>query len=78
MTINDNHIMANTGKVFRRISDGLVYGNEIYLGYTYYINEEKLDTPHLEVPEDFEEIDDMSEITAEEALQIITGQDEKE
>lgn len=78
MIINDNHIIADAGKIFRRIADGFVYGNEIYLGYTYYIGNEKLEQPHLEVPEDFEEIDDTSEITAEEALRIITGQDETE
>lgn len=55
---NDNfHIIAEEGKVFKRKSDGLIFGEEIFLGYTYYINGEKLDEPHLEVPEDFEEVD---------------------
>lgn len=52
-----NIIKANKGKVFRRIVDGQIYGNEISLGYTYYIDGVKLDKPHLDVPEDFEEID---------------------
>lgn len=53
-----NIIKASEGKVFRRKSDGFIYGKEISLGYTYYINNQKLDEPHLEVPEDFEEIDE--------------------
>lgn len=55
---NESHIIAEDGKVFRRKSDGFIYGNEIYLGYTYYIDGKLLDEPHLEVPEDFEEIDE--------------------
>lgn len=58
MKINDNKITAEIGKVFKRISDGLIYGNEIYLGYTYYIGGVKLDEPLLEVPEHFEEVDE--------------------
>ena len=54
---NSKHIIADEGKVFKRISDGFIYGKEIYLGYTYYIGGKKLDEPHLEVVEDFEEID---------------------
>lgn len=76
MKIQDNHIIADAGKVFRRIADGFVYGSEIYLGYTYYIGGVLQDPPHLDTPEDFEEIDDTEEITDTEALQIITGQNE--
>lgn len=36
----------------------MIFGNEIYLGYTYYIGGVKLDEPKLEVIEDFEEIED--------------------
>lgn len=54
---NSKHIIADEGKVFKRKSDGFIFGNEIYLGYTYYIGGKKLDEPHLEVVEDFEEID---------------------
>lgn len=53
---NDKHIIADDGKVFQRISDDLIFGEEIYLGYTYYIGGVKLDEPKLEVPEDFREI----------------------
>ena len=51
-------ITAETGKVFKRKSDGIIFGNEILLGYTYYINGQKLSEPHLEVEDDFEQIDE--------------------
>ena len=54
----DNIIKANEGKVFRRISDGQIYGKEIILGYSYYINGIKLSTPHLDTLDDFEQIDE--------------------
>ena len=56
--LNNNHITAEEGKVLRRISDGQLFGNEIYLGYTYYLSGEKLEEPLLELPEHYEEIDD--------------------
>ena len=56
---NSKHIIADEGKVFKRKSDGFIFGNEIYLGYTYYLNGEKLSEPKLEVIEDFEEIEDI-------------------
>lgn len=58
MTIKDNIITADEGKVFVRKEDGMKYGKEIVLGYTYYIGGVKLDEPHKDVPEDFEEIDE--------------------
>jgi hypothetical protein len=51
-------IKASEGKVFRRISDGFIFGKEIKLGYAYYINGKKLEKPLLELPEHFEEIDE--------------------
>lgn len=57
-TSNAIHYIADEGKVFKRISDGLVFGSEIYLGYTYYIGGVKLSEPKLEVIENFEEIED--------------------
>lgn len=56
---NKAHWIADEGKVFKRISDGFIFGNEIYLGYTYYLNGEKLSEPKLEVIEDFEEVEDI-------------------
>lgn len=55
--LNNRHLIAEEGKVLRRISDGWIAGTEIYLGYTYYLNGEKLEVPLLELPEHFEEID---------------------
>lgn len=54
---NPSHWTADEGKIFKRIADGLEYGEEIFLGYTYYINGQKLPQPKLEVIEDFEEVD---------------------
>jgi len=54
-------IIADEGKVFRRVESGEIYGEEIYLGYSYYIGGVKLDTPHLDAPNDFEEIDESIE-----------------
>ena len=53
-----NIIIAQEGKIFRRKSDGMLFGKEISLGYTYYINGQKLAKPFLELPEHFEEIDE--------------------
>lgn len=73
MIQDGNHIIADEGKVFRRISSGEEFGKEIYLGYSYYIGGVLQDPPHLDVPEDFDEVDDEEELTAEEALNIVTG-----
>lgn len=56
---NKAHWIADEGKVFKRISDGFIFGNEIYLGYTYYLNGEKLSEPKLEIIDDFEEVEDI-------------------
>ena len=50
-------ITAEEDKVFKRISDGHEFGNEIWLGKAYSIGGVKLDTPIDELPEHFEEID---------------------
>ena len=52
--LNNRHILADEGKVLRRISDGQLFGNEIYLGYTYYLSGEELPEPLLELPEHYE------------------------
>ena len=49
-------IKAQTGKVFRRIHDGFVMGNEIYLGIDYSTGE-----PREDKPEYYEEIDELIE-----------------
>lgn len=50
-------ITAEEGKVFRRKGTEDIFGEEIWLGYSHYIGGVKQDPPHLDVPEDFEEID---------------------
>lgn len=65
--LNNRHITAEEGKVFRRISDNQLSGSEIYLGYTYYLGGEALVEPLLELPEHFEEVDD----PAEEAIVLL-------
>ena len=49
-------ITADNGKIFRRISDGQEFGQEIWLGKAYTIGGVKLETPIDELPEHFEEI----------------------
>lgn len=56
--MEDRIIKASEGKVFRRKSDGFIFGREIYLGYMYYIGGKKLDEPLMARPEHFEEIDE--------------------
>ena len=66
MIIKNNHITADTGKTFRRISDEQIFGNEIYLGYTYYLSGRKLGEPLLELPEHYEEIDQQNDLSESE------------
>lgn len=73
MKYEDNRLIAEEGKVLRRIADGFIYGQEITLGLTYYIGGKRKRPAHQDVPEDFEEIDDETELTDAEALKIITG-----
>lgn len=55
-------IIADEGKVFiRKGNENYIYGNEIWLGQSWYINGVKLDEPHLDVPDDFEEINEPNE-----------------
>ena len=56
--MEDRIIKASEGKVFRRISDGFIFGKEIHLGYMHYIGGKKLDEPFMALPEHFEEIDE--------------------
>lgn len=74
MIIDGNHIIADEGKIFRRKNTEEIFGKEIYLGYSYYIEGVLQDPPHLDVPNDFEEIDEPDrELTAQEALNILLG-----
>lgn len=69
MKIDNNIITAEDGKVLKRISDGILFGKSISLGYTYYINNVLLDTPKLEKPEDYEEIDEETDSADNSAAQ---------
>ena len=55
---NKSHYTADKGKVFKRISDGLVRGSELYLGFTYYLDGKPLDEPLEEKIEHYIEIDE--------------------
>ena len=62
-----NKITAEKGKVFRRIVDGLIFGNEIYLGIDYSTGEVRED-----LPEYYEEVE--AEMTLEAEQQAITNE----
>lgn len=70
MTIEGNHIIADEGKVFRRIGTDVLFGADIYLGYSHYINGVRQVPPHIDIPEDFEEIDDPDMIEEQEEQTI--------
>lgn len=79
--LNTNHVLADEGKVLRRISDGWVAGNEIYLGYAYQVGGNKLEEPLLELPEHYEEIDEsiedeviLDEVTDLEPDEVLTDE----
>ena len=69
--LNNNHLIADEGKVLRRLSDGWIAGKEIYLGYAYYLNEVLLSEPLQELPEHYEEIDAEEEIILDEETELI-------
>ena len=56
MKIEGDIIYADDGKILRRKSDKILRGESVVLGYTYYIGDQIIDPPHLEVPEDYEEV----------------------
>lgn len=57
MIIDGNKITADEGKLLLRKADNLLFGKELVLGYTHYINGERVNPPHLEVPEDYRDSD---------------------
>ena len=58
-------LIADEGKVLKRKNTEDIYGEEISLGFSHYIGGVKLETPHKDIPEDFEEIDAPVEETEE-------------
>lgn len=72
MRIEGNHIIADSGNVLRRKDTDEIFGEDMYLGYSHYIGGVKQNPPHLDVPEDFEEVYSEEEVSDAQALQIIT------
>ena len=70
MIVKDNRIIADKGKVFQRISDGIILGKELWLGYTHYLGGELLPEPLYELPEHYREID---EPTIEEIIESLNN-----
>ena len=71
-------LVADEGKLLRRVNTNDIYGTEVALGYSYYINGQLQDPPHLDTIEDFEEIDyceDETEIDNDQILEILLGHD---
>lgn len=75
-------LVADNGKVLRRIASNEIVGTELWLGYSYYIGGVLQDPPHLDTQADFDEIDapeeevepvEEEDIPDDEALKIITG-----
>ena len=62
-------ITADTGKVFRKIHDGFLMGNEINLGFDHSTG-----TPRQDLPEYYEQVEDETELTDTETLNIILNQ----
>lgn len=65
---DNKHLIADEGKQLRRVSDGWIAGNEVFLGYSYYLDGKPLDAPLLDRACDFEEVDasiDVDNITDE-------------
>lgn len=77
MIINNRTIKAEEGKELLRIADNVRFGSELTLGYTYYIGGVKLDTPKLEMPEDYTEVGSIESIKAR-VIQKIVDYDESE
>ena len=66
-------IKAKEGKVFRRIVDKVLFGNEVNLGYLYHLHGVVLKVPVMELPEHFEEIDnpELNEPLLDEDVDIV-------
>ena len=56
--ITSTVLIADEGKVLRRKSSGAIYGRKLHLGYNYFDTGIGLSEPHLDTPDDFEEVDE--------------------
>ena len=67
-------IHADDGKLLVRKSDGQVAGESVTLGYNYYEAGIPLNEPHLETPDDYEEVDNPivldEEVVNEEPIKV--------
>lgn len=60
--IEENHYIADEGKMFVKRSNGAIMGNELFLGFSYYDDfGNKLETPHLDTIGDFDEVEYIDE-----------------
>lgn len=64
-------IKADEGKLLVRKSDGWVAGEQVSLGYNYYEAGVALSKPHLEVPDDYMEIDKTEDYEAKPVINHI-------
>lgn len=71
-------VKPDEGKVLQRIVDGQNFSGELILGYTWYINGVKLETPHWETPDDYIEVDAPEEESEEEIEPIPEEEEEVE
>ena len=58
-------IHADDGKLLVRKSDGQIEGESVTLGYNYYEAGIPLSEPHLETPDDYEEVDKPTQLNDE-------------
>lgn len=67
--IEENHYLADDGKVFAKKTNGVICGDELFLGYSYYDDlGNKLDEPHLDTIDEYEEIEDADPIDIEDII----------
>ena len=60
--IEENHYLADEGKMFVKRSNGAIVGDELFLGFSYYDDfGNKLETPHLDTIGDFDEVEQVVE-----------------
>ena len=65
--------MEKTSRIIPiEISDEMIFGKELHLGYTYYLGGELLDEPLYELSEHYQEIDE-TEIEEPENKSFLTA-----
>ena len=57
--IEENHYLADEGKVFVKKTNGVICGDELFLGYSYYDDSgNKLETPHFNTIDEYYEAEE--------------------